>query len=371
MCSIVCAFNSSKSLISMRPQLIEMSKKLRHRGPDWSGIYSKDNAILVHERLSIVDPISGKQPLYSENREQVLAINGEIYNHLDLRKEFQNSYNFKTQSDCEVILALYIKYGSNFINKLNGIFAFALYDTIKDEYMIARDHIGIVPLYLGWDEKHTLFVASEMKALENYCKKVEIFPPGHFLTNKNNKPQLWYKHNWNTKSFIKDKSLVTTNLKEALEQAVYRQLMTDVPYGVLLSGGLDSSLIASITKKFSNKRIEEGNSKDAWWPQLHSFSVGLKESPDLKAARIVAKHIKTVHHEVIITIQEEGLDAIRDVIYNLETYDVTTIRAATPMYLMARVIKSMGIKMVLSGEGADEIFGGYLYFHKAPIKRIS
>ena len=365
MCSIVCAFNSSKSLISMRPQLIEMSKKLRHRGPDWSGIYSKDNAILVHERLSIVDPISGKQPLYSENREQVLAINGEIYNHLDLRKEFQNSYNFKTQSDCEVILALYIKYGSNFINKLNGIFAFALYDTIKDEYMIARDHIGIVPLYLGWDEKHTLFVASEMKALENYCKKVEIFPPGHFLTNKNNKPQLWYKHNWNTKSFIKDKSLVTTNLKEALEQAVYRQLMTDVPYGVLLSGGLDSSLIASITKKFSNKRIEEGNSKDAWWPQLHSFSVGLKESPDLKAARIVAKHIKTVHHEVIITIQE-GLDAIRDVIYNLETYDVTTIRAATPMYLMARVIKSMGIKMVLSGEGADEIFGGYLYFHKAP-----
>ena len=365
MCSIVCAFNSSKSLISMRPQLIEMSKKLRHRGPDWSGIYSKDNAILVHERLSIVDPISGKQPLYSENREQVLAINGEIYNHLDLRKEFQNSYNFKTQSDCEVILALYIKYGSNFINKLNGIFAFALYDTIKDEYMIARDHIGIVPLYLGWDEKHTLFVASEMKALENYCKKVEIFPPGHFLTNKNNKPQLWYKHNWNTNSFIKDKSLVTTNLKEALEQAVYRQLMTDVPYGVLLSGGLDSSLIASITKKFSNKRIEEGNSKDAWWPQLHSFSVGLKESPDLKAARIVAKHIKTVHHEVIITIQE-GLDAIRDVIYNLETYDVTTIRAATPMYLMARVIKSMGIKMVLSGEGADEIFGGYLYFHKAP-----
>ena len=365
MCSIVCAFNSRKNLISMRPQLLEMSKKVRHRGPDWSGIYSKDGAILVHERLSIVDPISGKQPLYSKNLDKILAVNGEIYNHLELRKQFQSSYNFKTQSDCEVILALYIKYGSSFINKLNGIFAFALYDAIKDEYLIARDHIGIVPLYLGWDENNTLFVASEMKALVDYCKKVETFPPGHFLTNKNDEPQLWYKSNWIRKSFIENRFVIKKNIKEALEQAVYRQLMTDVPYGVLLSGGLDSSLIAAITKKFSNKRIEENDSKDAWWPQLHSFSVGLKESPDLKAAKIVAKHLNTVHHEVIITIQE-GLDAVRDVIYSLETYDVTTIRAATPMYLMARVIKSMGIKMVLSGEGADEIFGGYLYFHKAP-----
>ena len=365
MCSIVCAFNSHMNLSSMRPQLLEMSKKLRHRGPDWSGIYSEDNAILVHERLSIVDPVSGKQPLYSENLDKVLAVNGEIYNHLDLRKEFKNKYNFKTQSDCEVILALYTEYGSSFMNKLNGIFAFTLYDAIKDEYLIARDHIGVVPLYLGWDKNNTLFVASEMKALEDSCKRVEIFPPGHFLTNKSEKPQLWYKSNWNRISFLKDRSAVKTNLKEALEKAVHRQLMTDVPYGVLLSGGLDSSLIAAITKKFSNKRIEENDSKDAWWPQLHSFSVGLKGSPDLKAARIVANHINTVHHEVTFTIQE-GLDAIRDVIYSLETYDVTTIRAATPMYLMARVIKSMGIKMVLSGEGADEIFGGYLYFHKAP-----
>ena len=365
MCSIVCAFNSHVNLTSMRPQLLEMSKKLRHRGPDWSGIYSEDNAILVHERLSIVDPVSGKQPLFSENLDKVLAVNGEIYNHLDLRKEFKDKYNFKTQSDCEVILALYNKYGSSFMNKLNGIFAFTLYDAIKDEYLIARDHIGVVPLYLGWDKNNTLFVASEMKALEDSCKRVEIFPPGHFLTNKSEKPQLWYKSNWNRISFLKDRSAVKTNLKEALEKAVHRQLMTDVPYGVLLSGGLDSSLIAAITKKFSNKRIEENDSKDAWWPQLHSFSVGLKGSPDLNAARIVANHINTVHHEVTFTIQE-GLDAIRDVIYSLETYDVTTIRAATPMYLMARVIKSMGIKMVLSGEGADEIFGGYLYFHKAP-----
>ena len=366
MCGITCAFDLKEDSSVLRPQLLEMSKKLRHRGPDWSGIYSDNNAILSHERLAIVDPVSGKQPLYGQNNDVVLAVNGEIYNHLKLKgKEFEGSYNFRTESDCEVILALYEKYGFDFINKLNGIFAFALYDIKNKEYLIARDHIGIVPLYMGWDKKGTFYIASELKALEGYCNKIEIFPPGKYFSSKKRDLDRWYERSWSLQTSTDKENKISDKLRSALERAVYQQLMTDVPYGVLLSGGLDSSIIAAITKKYSNKRIETNDSSKAWWPQLHSFSVGLQGSPDLKAAKTVSQHIESIHHEVIFTIQE-GLDAIEDVIYSLETYDVTTVRAATPMYLMARVIKSMGIKMVLSGEGADEIFGGYLYFHKAP-----
>ena len=367
MCGIVCAFNIQNNSPTFRTQVLTMAKKIRHRGPDWSGIFSSSDAILAHERLSIVDPKSGKQPIYSDDNELVLSVNGEIYNHLTFRKEFSNTYQFRSKSDCEVILPLFKKYGPKFIDKLNGIFSFAIYNIISKEYFIARDHLGIVPLYMGWDDQDRFFISSEMKALEGYCKKIKIFPPGSYFYSNEGKLNRWYKPTWNISETIdKDKEII--QIKESLENAVHAQLMTDVPYGVLLSGGLDSSLIASITNKFVNKRIETNDQKQAWWPRLHSFSVGLAGSPDLKAAKIVADYLNTVHHEIIITIQE-GLDALEEVIYSLETYDVTTIRAATPMYLMSRLIKSMGIKMVLSGEGADEIFGGYLYFHKAPNPR--
>ncbi|GIQ98285.1 MAG: asparagine synthase B [Candidatus Neomarinimicrobiota bacterium] len=365
MCGITCAFDLKQKSNVLRPQILSMSKKLRHRGPDWSGIFSNENAIMAHERLAIVDPISGNQPLFSENNDAVLAINGEIYNHLDLKKDFKNKYKFKTDSDCEIILALYKDSGISFIEKLNGIFAFALYDIKNNEYLIARDHIGIVPLYMGWGEKGTFYVASELKALDEYCVKIEIFPPGHYYSSKEGCLKMWYHRKWDQSNSLENEEKIIRKLKKSLEQSVKQQLMTDVPYGVLLSGGLDSSIIAAVAKKYSRKRVETNNSLDAWWPKLHSFAIGLEGSPDLLAAKIVAKHIDSVHHEIIFTLQE-GLDAINDVIYSLETYDVTTVRASTPMYLMARVIKSMGIKMVLSGEGADEIFGGYLYFHKAP-----
>ena len=365
MCGITCAFDLKQKSNVLRPQILSMSKKLRHRGPDWSGIFSNENAIMAHERLAIVDPISGNQPLFSENNDAVLAINGEIYNHLDLKKDFKDKYKFKTDSDCEIILALYKDSGISFIEKLNGIFAFALYDIKNNEYLIARDHIGIVPLYMGWGEKGTFYVASELKALDEYCVKIEIFPPGHYYSSKEGCLKMWYHRKWDQSNSLENEEKIIRKLKKSLEQSVKQQLMTDVPYGVLLSGGLDSSIIAAVAKKYSRKRVETNNSLDAWWPKLHSFAIGLEGSPDLFAAKIVAKHIDSVHHEIIFTLQE-GLDAINDVIYSLETYDVTTVRASTPMYLMARVIKSMGIKMVLSGEGADEIFGGYLYFHKAP-----
>ena len=365
MCGIVCAFDLKEKAEVLRPQILEMSKKVRHRGPDWSGIYSNDTAILAHERLSIVDPVSGKQPLLSEDKKLVLSANGEIYNHKALRKQFEGKYNFQTQSDCEVILALYKEKGTGFIDEMNGIFAFALYDAEKDEYFIARDHMGIIPLYMGWDANGTFYVASELKALEGVCTKIELFPPGHFLSSKDGVLTKWYSRDWMDYEAVKDNQTSIDEIHDALEAAIHRQLMSDVPYGVLLSGGLDSSITSAIAKKYSEKRIESDDTQAAWWPQLHSFSVGLEGSPDLAAAQVVADHIGTVHHEIKFTIQE-GLDAIRDVVYNLETYDITTIRAATPMYLMARVIKSMGVKMVLSGEGADELFGGYLYFHKAP-----
>ncbi len=365
MCGIVCAFDIKESSETLRPQLLEMSKSIRHRGPDWSGIYASDKTIMCHERLAIVDPASGKQPLFSKDQQLILAANGEIYNHRTLRKQLTQDYAFQTQSDCEVILALYQEKGVDFLDDLNGIFGFALYDAHKDEYLIARDHMGIIPLYMGRDKNGTFYVASELKALEGICNSIEIFPPGHYLSSATGTLTQWYKRDWMEYDAVKENKTSIEEVRTALEAAVHRQLMSDVPYGVLLSGGLDSSITSAIAKKYAQKRIENDDTTEAWWPQLHSFSVGLEGSPDLIAAKKVAEHIGTVHHEITFTIQE-GLDAIRDVIYHLETYDITTIRASTPMYLMARVIKSMGIKMVLSGEGADELFGGYLYFHKAP-----
>lgn len=368
MCGIVCAFELKQPAVALRPRVLEMSKRLRHRGPDWSGIYNDDKAILAHERLAIVDPASGRQPLLSPDGSLVLAANGEIYNHRELRRQVGDRYAFRTQSDCEVILALYQEKGVGFLDELNGIFGFALYDQKTGQYFIARDHMGIIPLYIGWDTDGTFYVASELKALEGICTRIDPFPPGHFLCSGQQGFQKWYSRDWTDYQAVEANDTDIDALRKGLEDAVHRQLMSDVPYGVLLSGGLDSSITSAIAKKYASRRVESDDAAEAWWPRLHSFSVGLEGSPDLEAARRVAEHIGTVHHEIKFTIQE-GLDAIRDVIYQLETYDITTVRASTPMYLMARVIKSMGIKMVLSGEGADELFGGYLYFHKAPSAR--
>ncbi len=376
MCGIVSIFNIQEQTQTLRQKALRMSAKIRHRGPDWSGIYCGGSAILAHERLSIVDPESGKQPLFSPDKKQVLAVNGEIYNHLSIRKKFEGKYQFQTGSDCEVILALYrewiatVKQGEPagtppFLEQLSGIFAFALYDAERDEFIVARDPIGVIPLYIGYDTDGKIYVASELKALEGQCNEYEPFLPGHYYWSREGKMKRYYTRDWFEYDSVKDNAASAEAIHNALEDSVHRQLMSDVPYGVLLSGGLDSSVISAIAQKFSAKRIEEDGKTQAWWPRLHSFAVGLKGAPDLAKARMVAEHIGTVHHEINYTIQE-GLDAIRDVIYYIETYDVTTVRASTPMYLLARVIKSMGIKMVLSGEGADEIFGGYLYFHKAP-----
>ena len=378
MCGIACIFNIKQQSPELRQKALAMAKRIRHRGPDWSGIYCGGSAILAHERLSIVDPQSGGQPLFSPDRKQILAVNGEIYNHRDIRADFAGKYEFQTGSDCEVILALYREYGIDFIEKLSGIFAFALYDEERDEFLIARDPIGVIPLYIGRDADGKVYCASELKALEGMCDEYEPFLPGHYYWSREGKMQKWYKRDWTEYEAVKDRytsmsadeayKAQVEDVRTALEDAVKRQLMSDVPYGVLLSGGLDSSVISAVAKQFADKRVETDGKQDAWWPQLHSFAVGLKGAPDLEKARLVAEHIGTVHHEINYTIQE-GLDAIRDVIYYIETYDVTTVRASTPMYLLARVIKSMGIKMVLSGEGADEVFGGYLYFHKAPDAR--
>ena len=365
MCGIVGVFDLKTKAEDMRPQILKMSKKIRHRGPDWSGIYCCDRAVLAHERLSIVDPQSGGQPLKSKDGKLVLAVNGEIYNHKDIRRQFEGEYEFQTGSDCEVILPLYRKYGVNLIEHLSGIFAFALYDSEKDEYLIARDHMGIIPLYIGWDVEQQFYFASELKALEGVCVSIKPFLPGHYWSSRDGKLTRWYERDWTSYDNVKNNVTDIGELRRALENAVRKQLMSDVPYGVLLSGGLDSSIISAVAKKYAARRVETDGKDTAWWPQLHSFAIGLKGAPDLAAARKVAEHIGTVHHEINYTVQE-GLDALRDVIYHIETYDVTTVRASTPMYLLARVIKSMGIKMVLSGEGADEIFGGYLYFHKAP-----
>ncbi len=365
MCGIVGIFNIDRQTAALRTKALKMSQKIRHRGPDWSGVYCGSHAILAHERLSIVDPESGGQPLFSTDRKQILAVNGEIYNHRDIRSRYAGRYEFQTGSDCEVILALYRDKGIHFLEELNGIFAFALYDEEKDEYLIARDPIGVIPLYIGRDADGKVYVASELKALEGFCDEYEPFLPGHYYWSREGKMTRWYTRDWFSYEAVKDNPASEQAVHDALEAAVKRQLMSDVPYGVLLSGGLDSSVISAVAKKYAAKRVENDQQTEAWWPQLHSFAIGLKGAPDLAKAREVADFIGTVHHEINYTIQE-GLDAIRDVIYFIETYDVTTVRASTPMYLLARVIKSMGIKMVLSGEGADEVFGGYLYFHKAP-----
>ena len=377
MCGITAIFKVKQQNAEMRQKALAMSRKLRHRGPDWSGIWQGGSAIVCHERLSIVDPESGSQPLFSPDRKQVLAVNGEIYNHRQIRERYAGNYEFQTGSDCEVVLALYRDKGVNFLEDLNGIYAFALYDEEKDDFLIARDPIGVIPLYIGFDEDGTVYVASELKALEGFCDRYEPFLPGHYYLGSEGRMVKWYNREWMTS--VPDGSQIQRTkasaefqavaaVKRGLEEAVKRQLMCDVPYGVLLSGGLDSSVISAIAKKYAGRRVESDGQHEAWWPQLHSFAVGLKGAPDLIKAAEVARHIGTVHHEINYTI-EEGLDAIRDVIYFIETYDVTTVRASTPMYLLARVIKSMGIKMVLSGEGADEVFGGYLYFHKAPDAR--
>ena len=365
MCSIFGILDIKSDAVALRKTALEMSKRLRHRGPDWSGIYSTDKAILVHERLSIVDPGNGAQPLYNPERTHVLAVNGEIYNHKELEKALTVDFQFQTGSDCEVILAKYKEKGAAFLDEINGIFAFILYDAVEDAYLIGRDHMGIIPLYMGYDERGNFYVASEMKALTPVCKSVQEFPPGHYLWSKDGELTRYYQRDWMEYDNVKDNVTDKLALRDALEDAVKRQLMCDVPYGVLLSGGLDSSIISAVTKQYAARRVEDDGKSEAWWPQLHSFAVGLKGSPDLAAAQKVADHLGTIHHEITFTVQE-GLDALRDVIYHLETYDVTTVRASTPMYLMARFIKAMGIKMVLSGEGSDELFGGYLYFHKAP-----
>ena len=365
MCSIFCILDIKNGASALRPKAIEYSRLLRHRGPDWSGVYSNDNAILVHERLAIVDTENGAQPLYNQDKSLVLAVNGEIYNHKQLAAQHSPDYPFQTASDCEVIIPMFEQFGTEFVDKLQGMFAFCLYNESDNSYIIARDHIGIIPLYTGYDAEGNFYVASEMKALMPICKTVQEFPPGHVLDSKDGELKKYYHRNWQKYSAIKDNNTSKEKLREALEESVKSHLMTDVPYGVLLSGGLDSSLVSAITQKFAARRIEENDLSEAWWPKVHSFACGLAGSPDLIAAQTVADSIGTVHHSVIFT-EQEGIDALKEVIYHLETYDVTTIRASTPMYLMARKIKAMGIKMVLSGEGADEIFGGYLYFHKAP-----
>ncbi|MDD4097393.1 MAG: asparagine synthase B [Lentisphaeria bacterium] len=370
MCGFVGVFEvGADQQALLRKQVLQMSKKVRHRGPDWSGIFSCERAVIAHERLAIVDPLSGKQPLFSKDGKLVLAVNGEIYNHQDIRRELAGQYEFLTQSDCEVILALYRLYGPGCLEKLNGIFAFALYDQDQDAYFIGRDHIGVIPLYQGWDSEGQYYVASELKALEGVCCTIEEFQPGQYFYSPDARPTAWYTRDWMSYGAVEKNASSIDAVRAGLEAAVKRQLMSDVPYGVLLSGGLDSSVIAAVTKRFAPHRVESGDAKlEAWWPRLHSFAVGLEGAPDLLAARKAAEHIGTVHHEVHFTIQE-ALDVLPDVVYHLETYDITTIRASTPMFLLARAIKAMGIKMVLSGEGSDELFGGYLYFHKAPNAR--
>lgn len=368
MCGITAIFNIKEQTRELREKALEMSRRLRHRGPDWSGIYCGGSCILTHERLSIVDPQSGRQPLFSPDRKLVLAVNGEIYNHQAIREQLKGEYEFQTGSDCEVILALYRKKGIDFLEDISGIFAFALYDEAEDSFLIARDPIGVESLYIGSDAEGRVYVASELKALEGQCDDYRPFPPGHYYYSKDRQMKRWYKRDWMEYDSVKDNPVDIDDLRVSLLSAVKRQMMSDVPYGVLLSGGLDSSIISAIAKKYARKRIETDDIHDAWWPQLHSFAIGLKGAPDLERAREVAQYIGTVHHEINYTVQE-GLDVLKDVIYHIETYDITTVRASTPMFLLARVIKSMGIKMVLSGEGADEVFGGYLYFHKAPDAR--
>ncbi len=368
MCSILAILDVAGDVAAMRARALRLSKLQRHRGPDWSGSHACAGAVLAHERLAIVDVLHGAQPLRNAAGTHALAVNGEIYNHRELRAALRAPYPFATESDCEVILALYQERGASFVGELRGMFAFVLHDAEAGRYLIARDHVGIVPLYTGRDAEGRLHVASEMKALVPVCVSVAEFPPGHVLDSRVGEPVRYYAPAWRDYAAVAGAPADPAAVRAALEDAVRAQLMSDVPYGVLLSGGLDSSIIAASAQRFAGGRVEDGGRSAAWWPRLHSFAVGLEGAPDLLAAREVADHVGTVHHEFHFTPQE-GIDALSDVIHHLETYDVTTVRASTPMYLMARRIRATGVKMVLSGEGADEIFGGYLYFHRAPDAR--
>ena len=365
MCSIFGMFDlhPGDDLLALRQQALALSQRQRHRGPDWSGVYVAPEVILVHERLAIVDPASGSQPLRSRDGRLALAVNGEIYNHRELRAA--SDYDFTTGSDCEVINALYLAGEADLANKLNGMFAFALWDGESRRYLIARDPVGVCPLYWGHDAQGRLLVASELKSLSGVCADVAEFPAGHIYDSASGELRQYYQRPWRDYAAVQGRPVDKAALRQAFEQAVHRQLMTDVPYGVLLSGGLDSSLVAACAARFARERIEDDDRSEAWWPRLHSFAIGLEGSPDLAAAERAAQALGTVHHGFVYSF-EEGLDALPEVIRHIETYDVTTIRASTPMYLLARRIKAMGVKMVLSGEGSDEIFGGYLYFHKAP-----
>jgi asparagine synthase (glutamine-hydrolysing) len=364
MCSILAILELQGDRKTLRALALKMSRTIRHRGPDWSGIWESERAILAHERLAIVDVEHGAQPLVDRTGKVALAVNGEIYNHRQIEGTLEE-WDPITQSDCEVILGLWKERGPAFLNELNGIFAFVLYDATANRFLIARDPIGVIPLYTGRDAAGNLFVASELKALAGHCTSIDALPPGHYWDSADEALVRYYEPEWTDLQSVRARPADPSEIGPALEAAVTRQLMCDVPYGLLISGGLDSSVISAIAARHAKMRIEDAERTEAWWPRLHSFSIGLEGSPDLAAAAKVAGHLGTVHHGMVYTVQQ-GFDALRDVIYHLETYDITTVRAATPMYLMARKIRATGIKMVLSGEGADEVFGGYLYFHKAP-----
>ncbi|MEY2774358.1 MAG: hypothetical protein RLZZ275_705 [Bacteroidota bacterium] len=368
MCSIAALLNATATDAADRAAVLSVSKMQRHRGPDWSGIYQDDRTVIAHERLAIVDVTSGAQPLRDPQTGAVLAVNGEIYNHKALRAGEAADFPYQTGSDCEVILALYRKHGAGCVHHLHGMFGFVLYEPASGAWLIGRDPIGIIPLYYGHDRKGRLLVASEMKALAEVCVDVQEFPAGHTWSSADALPVRYYVRDWMNWDTHPKVAATPADVREALTAAVRSHLMSDVPYGLLISGGLDSSVVSAIAMQFARNRVEDDGATEAWWPRVHSFSIGLAGSPDVAAAEKVAAHIGTVHHSLAFTIQE-GIDALEDVIRHVETYDVTTIRASTPMYLMARQIKAMGIKMVLSGEGADELFGGYLYFHLAPDAR--
>ncbi|CAL5053260.1 unnamed protein product [Urochloa decumbens] len=364
MCGILAVLGCAAD---KRGRVLELSRRLKHRGPDWSGLRQVGDCYLSHQRLAIIDPASGDQPLYNEDRSVVVTVNGEIYNHEHLRTQLSASgHSFRTGSDCEVIAHLYEEHGEGFVDMLDGVFSFVLFDTRNEgasSFMAARDAIGVTPLYIGWGVDGSVWISSEMKALHDECEHFEIFPPGHLYSSKSGDFSRWYNPPWYDHDVIPSVPYDPLALRSAFEKAVIKRLMTDVPFGVLLSGGLDSSLVAAVAVR----HLAGTAASRRWGTKLHSFCVGLEGSPDLKAAREVAEHLGTLHHEFCFTVQD-GIDAVEDVIYHTETYDVTTIRASTPMFLMSRKIKSLGVKMVISGEGSDEIFGGYLYFHKAPNK---
>lgn len=379
MCGIFAAYKQ-EYVESFKPKALQYAKRIRHRGPDWSGNFIKNSTILCHERLSIVGLDSGAQPITNQDETLSLAVNGEIYNQIHLRNELKD-YPYKTLSDCEPIIPLYEKYDIDAPKYLDGMFGFVLYDSKKDRVIAARDPIGVVTLYMGRSSKspETVYFASELKCLVDECDNIIAFPPGHVYDSETDKLTRYFQPTWWDEEKIPTTPVDYKLVRETLELAVRKRLMAEVPYGVLLSGGLDSSLIASIAARETAKAVISAEGTDevsgvddsgnlhthGWNNKLHSFAVGLPNAPDLIAAKKVAKFIGTIHHEHTFTLQE-GLDALSDVIYHLETFDVTTIRASTPMFLLSRKIKAQGVKMVLSGEGSDEIFGGYLYFGAAP-----